>query len=532
MKRIDLLLTAREPLVLTDGAAESMGHQTLMHIPGSMLLGAFAAQWAKSHKGVDPDADPEFVALFLDGKVEWGNAYPCVAGEACVPIPLCWQRDKLKKGLPTEGNAPGNCGVYNFLLRDFDAPPEKNDEQKVVKYKKLSAGFMSPKALCMPDITTSWSMHVALSDQRRAAESQLFGYSSVALGPVFRSAIYCHDDNAADAVQRLLAKAPEICVGHSRSAGYGRVACECKVASMPEEKLAGNGAVLFFLSDYLPLHSWNNPLGSLLTELETALGVLGVKIPDDRKIFCSYQDIVGFNGLWTLPRRTTTVIQKGSVLQIAWEGEAKTFPHSLGGRRSEGYGRFLLNPDFLKAEEVVPEGLVTERALTEPTLVMSPLLRSIRRRSLDRLAEEAAATFVSRVDGFIGSVAGKDIPSPSQLGNIRNMVTLLSGCLAWNTQFASMLTKTPGKQWEGYRVLCPFADHYDKLKAIMPRFFKVENCLDLLQENPTDHLPGGKASPDEQVYFNEKFHRLAMLNLLGAWEKAKRQSKSGNRRAK
>lgn len=94
MNTLILTLTAREPLVITDGSAESMAHQTLHHIPGNMLLGAFASAWIAAHPKDIPDDSPEFRALFLDGRVEWGSACPLVADRPTVPVPLCLVQEK------------------------------------------------------------------------------------------------------------------------------------------------------------------------------------------------------------------------------------------------------------------------------------------------------------------------------------------------------------------------------------------------------------------------------------------------------
>ena len=69
-------LRAEEPLVITSGSSESMAHETLGHIPGNMLLGAFAAAWKRTHRNSAPDSSPAFRRLFLDGSVSWGMASP------------------------------------------------------------------------------------------------------------------------------------------------------------------------------------------------------------------------------------------------------------------------------------------------------------------------------------------------------------------------------------------------------------------------------------------------------------------------
>lgn len=522
MTTVKILLRAEEPLALTDGSAESMGHQTLFHIPGNMLLGAFASCWKKAHRGLVPDDDAEFRALFLDDQVEWGHAYPCLGQTACVPIPLPYQRDKLHGGLPCEGGSADDCKVFNLLAIKKE---EAGELLKDVKLKKLGQGFMSPVSLCQPDMKTGWAMHVDISAKRTASDGKLFGYSSIAPGPLFASLIYCKTEETANALQALVAKSGKIRVGHARSAGYGGMSCSSVLASpadIPANRFEGNSATLFFLSDYLPHHSWLQPLASLRQELESALGV-AIDI-DHTKQFCSYGEIAAFNSFWSLPRRSASAILRGSVIRISWQGNARPLPHSLGGRRREGYGRFLVDPDFLKEARVRPQVEKALNAPAAPVTAQGPILALIRRRGLERLANEAAIAFVDhdKVSAFLQSVAKNDKPGPSQLGNIRNLVSTHDDSRKWQEAFSQMLKKTPGRQWTGSEAYSPFSNFHDTLDVIMPQFLDATACLDLLGDTCTARLPGGPATASERSAFARRFHRLAMLELLSAWDKAMR----------
>lgn len=530
MKAVSLILAAEEPLVITDGSAESMGHRTLAHIPGNMLLGALAHAWKRLHPQSPPDASPEFVSLFLADDVEWGHAYPRVGEGPTVPLPLCFQKVKNHGGLPVEGDEDiSDCRVFNmFALSEgekLDACYRRHHPDEAdgpVKLSKIGDGFMAPDTCCMPRLSQCWTMHVALSEARTAAESQLFGYSALTPGAVFESYVICKDEAAAQAVLDLVAATPVIHVGHARSAGYGRVRCRAVLAKLPEQQPQGGQADFFLLSDYLPVHSWENPLESLEKELGRALGV--PLTLDATHQACAYVSIAAFNGLWRLPRRSRLALKRGSVLRASWSGTARPLPPSLGGWRREGYGRLLCDPVFLSSEMVRPRGVASAAAATDvPPPALTPVVRVLRWRGLSRQAQAAAVDFVSRDDiqRFIETAAGNRRPSQSQRGNIRLLVATRSRS-EWKGIFEDMLTKTPGEQWKKAAAYCPFSDYREHLSEIMLRLLDEKEFARLAA--PKLRCLGGEPDAREREAFMDRFHRLALLELLNAWEKAFRRN--------
>ena len=117
MRTIKLMVTALDPLVITNGTTEGMSHETLNYIPGNMLLGAFAKKWRQSHPEITHNADGniEFKELFLGG-TEWGHAYPSDdAWNQSLPIPLSFQKIKGYEGIPCATESTENVFVVNML---------------------------------------------------------------------------------------------------------------------------------------------------------------------------------------------------------------------------------------------------------------------------------------------------------------------------------------------------------------------------------------------------------------------------------
>ncbi|MDR0881275.1 MAG: hypothetical protein LBP55_01830 [Candidatus Adiutrix sp.] len=538
MWRIQLNLIAREPLILTDGSSETQAHQTLAYIPGNMILGALAGQWLRSFppKG-RPDDDPDFRALFLDGSVSWGHAYPVIKGEACLPIPVSFQRIKNQPGLPVfdRNQDHEKACVINALSWDGElADLKKISNLDRPKLKKYGAGFMHPKTFCQPHQPSQWNMHVALDQQKRsAAESHLFGFSALAPGNVFQSELLV-DDKALPVLQQLLGKVKDsdFLVGHGRSAGYGAVGIikEVKDAveyKQPEIKKDGDNYTIFLLSDYLSAKSWQKPVESLLAELAPFLG----RQTGILRLFGGHRLIAGFNNLWRLPRDSREALEKGSVIKFSTDGQTtrdiKELPPALGGGRVEGYGRIVINPEFLNDDVIKPEAVFAAEA-TKPAITISgasrPILKLMRQRALEREARRLAVEKLDDVKDFLTSAAKSPV-SQSQRGNIRRLVTL-ENPQKWAPAFGQMLEKkTIKNKWSKESAQCPDTlakgrkDHLDDIMTYLLSP-KLVDDLRIIQDVK---LPGDQAKTEaEQKEISHKFHRYFLLQLLSAWEKKAR----------
>ncbi|MDR3038734.1 MAG: hypothetical protein LBV21_05560, partial [Candidatus Adiutrix sp.] len=268
MRRFILELSAREPLVLTDGSSESMAHRTLGYIPGRMLLGALAGAWLNQNRNLTgrPDDQPDFRALFLDGSVSWGHAYPWLNGRQALPAPQCWRKIKNTPDLPRAGNedvAAEEVKLVNRLTWEGSREElQKNlNLPGPLKLKKLAADFLDPVTFRRPEHLEQWTMHVALDRSgRQAAEGLLFGFSALAPGARLAAEILARDEAAAKALEKLRVEIKSLRVGHARSAGYGLVQVERFEEASPgpltEGEFKAGRQILFLLSDYLPRQSW------------------------------------------------------------------------------------------------------------------------------------------------------------------------------------------------------------------------------------------------------------------------------------
>lgn len=535
MKVIKLKIEALQPLVITDGTTEGQTHKTLEYIPGNMILGSLATAWKRNNPNVIPDDSGEFCNLFLSSKVKWGHAFPLAEDEQTVPVPLCYQKIKNYGGLPTVGSKnAAKSRVLNLSEISLDSEQKliniiKNkmewglDENAVIKLKQIEQGFMTAKDKCQPDIHTIWNMHVAIGKNRTAANGQLFGYSALEKGTKFISEIYC-DDNCEQSLKDLLNSVNSLYIGHSRSAGYGKIStCVLSCNNLDSQSVLSNSAKLFLLSGYISNRSWELPLNNLEKELQKYF--VNAKLS---KLYCLYDTLNGFNSLWSLPRKARQMLIQGSVIEITFDSVRAEFPEAIGGYTNEGYGRILLNPEFLNSPFVDTADIEKQKIKEKfsSNLVSSSVYNLLKTRAIYRIARDSALRFVARTDIaiFIDSQKKTSDISASQRGNLRNMIFNLPK-EEWLPKFKSILEKTPGEQWKNSEGRSPFHDgKFFDMSVIMSDFLNPDTFMktfDVLNENKKI-LGQVLTKEDKDLYFNE-YYRHALLNMLKEWDmKAKR----------
>lgn len=522
MKILRLTLTAQEPLVLTDGSAESMAHACLDYAPGSMLLGAFARTWLQAHRGENPDASPSFRRLFLDGEVSWGRALPTCCGMACVPVPKCFYREKHAGDLPLCNGAAGARAIYNSLesaeasdegmLADWQRENGRAKDEKV-KFSKLGAAFMNPLSFCQPDLHKVWNTRVALGDMRSAREGQLFGFSALARDSVLQAEIYCRSEDAENDLKAILPLARHIRLGHARSAGYGRVEIDYAWQEKePEALLKGRVFNLFLLSAYLPLPDWDAPLDNLLRKLYEKTGTE----PEYESIFIAPAGIDGFNGHWQRPRDSRIGLEAGSVIRVRFAKEA-TLPErmELGGECLEGYGRILVNPAFLQ-ERVIHARPCVEMRKTKPVVKLDrndPVARLLRQRAIERHARFQALAWLHdpRWKRFLEEVAKNSKPGASQRNSAMKMT---------RAEFEERLAKSAACQWKE-AAPDPFGKKENarkQLEEIMRSLLDIERFRESFPLTEKLLCPG-EADDADRKRLEELAHAVFKRELGKSWNR-------------
>lgn len=512
MNNYILKLKAIEPLVLTDGSAEGMGHSILEFVPGSMLLGAFAARWVRQNKEMKPAESVEFRRLFLTGDLSWGPAYPSIEGVRALPVPLTYMKYKNSEGLASYDSEKAEEVINSLHIEQSDPH---------VSLKKISDQFMLPDSCCKVGIEKLWNMHVAIDLKKRtASDGQLFGYEASAKGQEYISVISCADD-LKSSFEKIVQSGILIKVGHSRSAGYGAVEIISLESAQPESgRKEVNGCLhAYFESDYISCNSWVSPLEDFAKEISEELNVqLSLA---DKDQFCDYRTISGFNGLWKLPVTSRTAIQKGSVVTLEFEQDMTDVPERvvLGRGHQEGYGAVRLNPEFLMGGEIVTSFSGTsneETAQQVQALQDSSIARVLTRRAARRQIGSAALDFLEEqgiAEMVKGLGWGRQL-SQSQISRVRYMVQDSRVSINdWVANFKELLGKTPGEQWRRAVVYSPFSNRKEHMSEVMLDLLDKEKFQSRFSSILKLDLPlGGK---NEKL--QEDFQRTALGELFAVW---------------
>lgn len=346
INRLGLSFELLDEVVISRRAASSGGQLGLDYLPGAHLLGALAAALYRELSREDA------WLLFHTGKVRFGNALPLAGdGQPAWPLPLCWRRAAEQPPVDAHGVLVAER-VLNLLHADADTEPTGPLPTLPEGYIALSGRFCQPRV--------AFRMKSTLApDTGRLSETSAFGYESLTAGQRFHADIAYDADIPAYLAARLedfFAARPILSFGRSRSAQYGRVACEPGPVATPPPCLppAGRELSLWLLSDLAACDPHGFPT---LAPEAVDLG-LPPADPIAHKTFIhprSYSPYNSFHGLHGAERQ---VIAQGSVLSYhlrdpldsaAWAALTDRLAHGLGLYREFGLGRCLASPALLAA---------------------------------------------------------------------------------------------------------------------------------------------------------------------------------------
>lgn len=455
--RLDI--TLEEPAILTDGSSESSGgHETLVSIPGTSVLGAMAAAF-----GVSPERDAElFRRMFLSDATCFLNAYPLADGERTLPRPRTFRQGKFDRRRVIDGIVQGGERKTFEEIRGFFEKATPADRQKAAAAAFVLAEH--PGLDRSPDVQEQ--VHVAIDRRRRAAEDGvLFTYSSLPAGSVFRSFVTTTDAAVAARIEAASRGPLQLHVGRSRGGGYGTALARLeRVEAGWSEYVAaphrGSTAILTLLSDYLP--AFELPVvDALVADLRRAAGLPAEATIEP--VDAAVRIVTGFRGVWGLPRAPRTALQKGSVFVVRGGCDAdalrRAVADGLGGRRNEGFGRIAIDWQIHGAKtDVVAGGGTRDEPirLGRTTAADSRRVRSIVAAMANRRHERQRRRFVEvalahrRTQAAVSALC-KKVP-PAQLGNLRAAMSSGLDADSIGSWFADLATKTAGDRWKKARV--------------------------------------------------------------------------------
>lgn len=396
--------------VITADAATTGGHSGLDYLPGSLFLGAAAAEAKLRGESFDPD-------LFLSGKVRFLDALPLAGNQPTVPIPFCFHKIK---GKPWQGQPPLNM---------LTAAPKKDEQPK-----QWRQGYMTESGL-VKEITLESRMKTAINrDLRRSEDAQLFGYESIPAGTRFRMTVEADSAGDLDRIKKLFENGI-LRLGRSRSAEYGAVRLaetDAPSHSLATAKKQENSVVLFLLSD-LALAENGMPV---LIPKAAHFGLENAEL-DPARTFTRVRRYSPWNAFHNCRLSERQVLCKGSVLTFTTQspldpnGLQKQLAGGVGLYREEGLGRIAVNPSCI-LEPPKMKAFAAETPAT-PQSFDTPLCRYLNNKAETKDASYTAfvlgvqwAKEWSKLGKKVADETGK-APGKNQWGTIRELAVRSGG---------------------------------------------------------------------------------------------------------
>lgn len=312
--------------------------ESMEYITGSSIRGAFIYKYIKEH-GVEDINQGIHREKLLKGGIKFLNAYPKFDGNRSIPFPKAYFATKEDMREAEEMKEPLNIelGLDRKLLPEYQ-------RARLSEFIGNSGGeYYRIK------VHKTLNLHINKSDEG----NKLFRYESIKKGQVFKGVIKVEDESYIDEVKELFEDS-YVYIGGSKGSGYGR----CKITNMevedenPEYEIFKdkdnfeNCMYLIALSDIL----YRNNLGQYKTYIEDdyickELGLEEVKYIDG---IIETKSITNYNNKWNCHTPQIIGIKAGSVFKYEIQGEIdedrllEFMDSGIGGRKSDGFGRFVL----------------------------------------------------------------------------------------------------------------------------------------------------------------------------------------------
>ncbi len=328
-------------IILSEKAATEGTQRTLDYIPGNVFLGIVAGQ---IYGGMNPE---ESMQLFHSGKVRFGDAHPLIDGTRTIRVPASWylnKGEKLSEGkiflFPVDNNLPKMQCRSEFIFKTDEAhfnqvKPETNFAIKSAYDKEL----------------------------RRSKDEQMYGYQSLEAGMEF-----CFEVEFEDTVSDELIEQVTQClvgkqtIGRSKTAQYGQVYISDKERSeskkdidfnigfTEDQDIESGCTYLYAESRLLFLDENGQPIIPMNGE---AYGLRGATVDLEKSQIRTFR-YAPYNFKRQSRDADRFGIEKGSVIcldRTIEEQEKAEIKRGIGLYLNEGFGKVLVNPEFLKAKE-------------------------------------------------------------------------------------------------------------------------------------------------------------------------------------
>lgn len=346
MKIIRYTIETKAPIIISESGGISFFSYTKTYIPGSIIRGMFASRYIIENELTSLNAyrNSYFKDFFLSDFVSFSNAYiatPSASSHSAIenrPLPLSLHKNKKD-----------DSQIIDLLLKT-------REERKISQTKAIQGyGRFEDNNLFIQDVNKYLFFHHKRNKTSGAPETGMFfNYECLAPGQYFIGDIRFIDDNIATNFYNQFQNDSEFHIGRSRNSQYGLISIKL---NSPEDWTQNNkdcpdNIILTFLSDAILIdeegryctdeNSIENYFNAILNSSSAHICI--------EKAYLRIKEIENFVAVWKLRRPTDIAIKAGSCFLIIFNGNDDALKKlnsfsflGIGERRSEGFGRFVIN---------------------------------------------------------------------------------------------------------------------------------------------------------------------------------------------
>lgn len=379
-------------------------------IAGSNFLGVVAAHYGEFGE--------EAFDVFHSGKVCFEDAHLLINGKASFKIPLSFHN------LKEDGRH-----YYNRIHLSDEEEKKLRDKRK--QLKQVRNGYMTTDGFI--DIPK-----YNYNQKSSRKQDEMFGYTSLQAGTKWYFSVEYSAEKDIESVENYLLGNKKI--GKSKTSEYGAVLIERVEFVEDVEHFEDKDTLYIYAASRLALFDEDGNFTALPSIKN--LGLTSGEI-DWEKSFIRTQTFTPFNFKRQNYDYERVCIAKGSVIAIK-DCQDEVLPSRVGAFLSEGFGKVLLNPSFLKPKEPELQTYKQQPNETKSEKYDDNLVSFLQSKLQ---ADEAKFKVAKDVGDIYGYLIG---PSKSQWGQIRTFASMAQTKEKLLSKIEEYISHgKEKKQWEG-----------------------------------------------------------------------------------
>lgn len=356
-------MNLKEPVKIGDSQAKYDYEESKLYITGASVRGAVVKKYDKNDNDLNS----------IIKKVRFYDAYPIFTEGSkkyfSFPTPNVFRITKER-----DKSSSKEYKKEDFAMV-FDNNLNANRVRKVKKLKKGAFSYCTENVLYQFNIKKKLRFH----HSREKSKSNIFRYEAIEKNQEFYGIIdvskITFDDKKM--LYKKVMESNILYLGGSRTGGYGKVEIRNletienfaklneKLGYFNTDKVDKNNMYIYFLSNAI-LRDENHQISSSFNReyLNKELN-LNISEEDYKNIECEIEPTIstGFNSTWQANLPQVYGIEAGSVIKLNKVEDSNDInienfiKKQHGDRILDGFGRVILNPQFLEVKKIVYKGI-------------------------------------------------------------------------------------------------------------------------------------------------------------------------------